>query len=139
MSFDKQDSSLITFFYPFLFKILLFLQSKKTKASYLVMGRYSTLTLMDKVGIKYGTDAVPSYGDGAFKFNFPLKKGGQLSLWGMAGRSSIDIRCVLNLDPNVKANRPLILFGSVRVYQVDYTRLKTSVLYFMKLILLSDR
>ncbi len=65
--------------------------SKKTKASYLVMGRYSTLTLMDKVGIKYGTDAVPSYGDGAFKFNFPLKKGGQLSLWGMGGSSSIDI------------------------------------------------
>lgn len=65
--------------------------SKKSKASYLILGRYSTLTLMDKVGIKYGTDAVPVYGDGAFKFNFPLNKGGQLSLWGMAGSSSISI------------------------------------------------
>ncbi|MGB1102942.1 MAG: carboxypeptidase-like regulatory domain-containing protein [Crocinitomicaceae bacterium] len=65
--------------------------SSKSKASYLVMGRYSTLTLMDKAGIQYGTDAVPTYGDGAFKFNFPLKKGGQLSLWGIGGTSSIDI------------------------------------------------
>tara|TARA_B110000046_G_scaffold185991_1_gene231120 strand:- start:9485 stop:11923 length:2439 start_codon:yes stop_codon:yes gene_type:complete len=73
--------------------------SKKTKASYLVMGRYSTLTLMDKAGIQYGTDAVPSYGDGAFKFNFPLKKGGQLSLWGMGGTSSIDILISDQVEP----------------------------------------
>lgn len=65
--------------------------SKKSRASYLVMGRYSTLTIMDKIGIQYGTDAVPLYGDGAFKFNFPLKKGGQVSFWGMGGTSSIDI------------------------------------------------
>lgn len=65
--------------------------SKKSKASYLLLGRYSTLTLMDKIGIKYGTDAVPVYGDGAFKFNFPLNKGGQISLWGMAGTSAISI------------------------------------------------
>jgi hypothetical protein len=73
--------------------------SKKTKASYLVMGRYSTLTLMDKAGIQYGTDAVPTYGDGAFKFNFPLKKGGQLSLWGMGGTSSIDILISDQIEP----------------------------------------
>lgn len=65
--------------------------SKKSKASYLLLGRYSTLTLMDKIGIKYGTDAVPVYGDGAFKFNFPLNKGGQISFWGMAGTSAISI------------------------------------------------
>ena len=65
--------------------------SKKSKASYLLLGRYSTLTLMDKIGIKYGTDAVPVYCDGAFKFNFPLNKGGQISFWGMAGTSAISI------------------------------------------------
>lgn len=65
--------------------------SKKSKASYLVMGRYSTLTLIDKIGIKYGTDAVPVYGDGAFKFDFPTKKGAYFSLWGIGGSSSIDI------------------------------------------------
>ncbi len=77
--------------------------SKKSKASYLVMGRYSTLTLMDKIGIQYGTDAVPVYGDGAFKFNFPLKKGGQLSLWGMGGASSIDIVISDQIEPTQDA------------------------------------
>lgn len=65
--------------------------SKKTGASYLVMGRYSTLSLIDKLGVNYGTDATPSYFDGAYKLNFPMSKGGQLSVWGMGGRSSIDI------------------------------------------------
>ena len=65
--------------------------SKKSNASYLVMGRYSTLSLFQFMGIRIGTDAVPVYGDGAFKFNFPLKKGGQLSLWGIGGKSDIKI------------------------------------------------
>lgn len=65
--------------------------SKKNKASYLIMGRYSTLTLIDKIGIKYGTDAVPVYGDAAFKFDFPTKKGANISFWGIGGASSIDI------------------------------------------------
>ena len=73
--------------------------SKKSRASYLVMGRFSTLTLMDKIGVQYGTDAVPVYGDGAFKFNFPTKKGGQLSLWGMGGASSIDILISDQVEP----------------------------------------
>lgn len=73
--------------------------SSKSKASYLLMGRYSTLTLMDKIGIKYGTDAVPLYGDGAFKLNLPLEKGGQLSLWGMGGSSSIDIIISNQIEP----------------------------------------
>lgn len=73
--------------------------SKNSRASYLVMGRYSTLTIIDKVGIPYGTDAVPVYGDGAFKFNFPLKKGGQLSFWGMGGASSIDILISEQTEP----------------------------------------
>jgi hypothetical protein len=43
-------------------------------ASYLVMGRYSSLALFQKIGVSIGTDAVPIYGDGAFKFNWKLKK-----------------------------------------------------------------
>ncbi|MFK8036709.1 MAG: carboxypeptidase-like regulatory domain-containing protein [Crocinitomicaceae bacterium] len=65
--------------------------SSKSKASYLIGGRYSTLTIMKQLGITIGTDAVPLYGDGAFKFNFPLKKGGAISLFGIGGASSIDI------------------------------------------------
>lgn len=65
--------------------------SKKSNASYLIMGRYSTLSMFQFMGIRIGTDAVPVYGDGAFKFNFPMKKGGQLSVWGMGGKSEIKI------------------------------------------------
>ena len=49
--------------------------SKKSRSSYLIMGRYSTLSIFQQVGIQIGTDAVPQYGDASFKFNFPLKKG----------------------------------------------------------------
>lgn len=65
--------------------------SKKGNASFLIMGRYSTLSLFQTFGIKLGTDAIPTYGDLAFKFNFKLRKGGNLSLWGMGGKSKISI------------------------------------------------
>ncbi len=66
--------------------------SKNKRASYFVMGRYSTLSMFQFIGIKIGTDAVPVYGDGAFKFTFPLKKNGQISVWGMGGKSEIAIK-----------------------------------------------
>ncbi len=66
--------------------------NKKNTASYLVMGRYSTLSMFQALGIKIGTDAVPVYGDAAFKLNWRLKKGGNLSLFGIGGKSQIDIK-----------------------------------------------
>jgi hypothetical protein len=66
--------------------------SKNRKSSYLVMGRYSTLTIFQKLNINLGTDAIPRYFDGAFKFNWVLKNGGQLSLFGMGGSSDIAIK-----------------------------------------------
>lgn len=65
--------------------------SKDGKSSYLAMGRYSTLSLFQTMGIQIGTDAVPTYGDGAFKFNWNLKNGGSLALWAMGGASDIAI------------------------------------------------
>ena len=64
---------------------------KGSRASYLAMGRYSTLSLFQFMGIKIGTDAVPIYGDFSFKFNFPLKNGAALSLWALGGKSQISI------------------------------------------------
>jgi hypothetical protein len=66
--------------------------SSKSRASYLVMGRYSSLAMFQAMGLQIGTSAVPQYGDIAFKFNYPLKKGGQLSVWGMGGQSAINIK-----------------------------------------------
>ena len=65
--------------------------SKSGKSSYLVMGRYSTLSIFQAIGIKIGTDAIPLYGDGAFKFNWKLKNGGMFSWFGIGGKSKIDI------------------------------------------------
>ena len=66
--------------------------SKNGKSSYLIMGRYSTLTIFQKLNINLGTDAIPKYYDGAFKFNWMLKNGGQLALFGMGGSSDIAIK-----------------------------------------------
>jgi hypothetical protein len=65
--------------------------SKTGNSSYLMMGRYSTLSLFKMMGIKIGTDAVPEYGDGAFKFNWRFKNGGNLSFFGIGGKSNIQI------------------------------------------------
>lgn len=65
--------------------------NREKGSSYLVMGRYSTLSMFQKVGIQIGTDAVPVYGDAAFKFNWKLKKGGNLSFYGIGGKSEIEI------------------------------------------------
>ena len=64
---------------------------KDGSSSYLAMGRYSTLSLFKAIGVQIGTDAVPLYGDGAFKFNWRLKNGGALSWFAIGGASSIDI------------------------------------------------
>lgn len=72
---------------------------KDGKASYLVMGRYSTLSIFKALGLKLGTDAVPVYGDGAFKFDWKLKKGGAMSLFAMGGASNIEI-VISQQDPD---------------------------------------
>ncbi len=63
----------------------------KNGASYLATFRYSTLALFSFMNINVGTDAIPKYFDGAYRLNFPLKKGGSLAFWGIGGSSEIDI------------------------------------------------
>jgi hypothetical protein len=77
--------------------------SKKKGSSYLIGGRYSTFSLLKAMGISIGTDAVPVYGDGAFKFNFPLKKGGAISFFGMGGASEIAILISDQTEPSQDA------------------------------------
>lgn len=63
----------------------------RRRSSYLVSYRYSTLALFGKLGIDIGTTAVPRYQDMAFKFNFPAKRHGAWSFFGVGGTSQIDI------------------------------------------------
>ena len=65
--------------------------SRKSRSSYLVSYRYSTLALFSKLNIDIGTEAIPQYQDGAFKLNFPTKGNGAFSVFGIAGKSNIDI------------------------------------------------
>jgi hypothetical protein len=80
--------------------------SKNHKASFLAMYRYSTISMFSALGINIGTSAVPQYQDFAVKFNFPLNNGGNIALWGMGGKSNIDI-----LISNQKDTSEVDLYG----------------------------
>ena len=63
--------------------------SEKSKASYLINFRYSTMELMQNLGMEFGTGAsVPQYKDLSFKVNIPLKNG-KISMFGIGGISFI--------------------------------------------------
>ncbi len=66
--------------------------SKKSKASYLVNYRYSTLGVFDAIGLDLGTGAaVPQYQDLSFKINIPTAKAGRFTIWGLGGDSNIEL------------------------------------------------
>lgn len=61
-------------------------------ASYLLNYRYSTLALMDEVGLSPGTgNAVPFYQDFSAKVDVPTEKLGKFSLFAIGGKSNIDL------------------------------------------------
>jgi len=61
--------------------------SKNNKASYLINYRYATLGLLGAAGVDLGDEAI-NYQDLAFTTLFPLKKGGEIKLFGLFGSSS---------------------------------------------------
>ena len=64
---------------------------KNKKTSYLINYRYSTLGLFQKLGINFGTgSATPYYQDVNFKITTQLTQKSKLSLFGIAGASSIE-------------------------------------------------
>lgn len=66
--------------------------SKRSKSSYIVNYRYSTLGLLQDIGVDLGTGAsTPQYQDINFKLATPVGKKGKFTAFGFAGISSIDI------------------------------------------------
>lgn len=61
---------------------------KGYRGSYLVNYRYSSISLLDKLGI-LDFDGIPIYQDASFKFHLPTKKAGTFSLIGLGGISHI--------------------------------------------------
>jgi len=64
--------------------------SHKSKASYLISYRYSTLEVFKALGIEFGSTAIPKYQDLSFKINFPHKKG-SFNIFGLGGISNVDL------------------------------------------------
>jgi hypothetical protein len=63
--------------------------SKKYDGSYLVNYRYSTLQLFNLLGLPIVDNGqVPVFQDLSFNFNFPMKKAGILSFWGIGGNNT---------------------------------------------------
>lgn len=78
--------------------------SKKSKASFLVNYRYSTLGLFKLMGISFGTTAVPNYQDLNFNVTIPTKKG-VTRIYGLGGISKIEfIAKELSEDGDLFAN-----------------------------------
>ena len=63
---------------------------KGGKASYLVNYRYSSLGILDDLGV-VDFDGVPKYQDASFNFYLPTKKAGIFKLFGMGGISNIAV------------------------------------------------
>jgi hypothetical protein len=68
--------------------------SKKNKnASFLINYRYSTLSVFKYLNIDFGTGAaIPQYQDITYKLEFPTKKFGKYTFWGIGGISFIDLK-----------------------------------------------
>lgn len=64
--------------------------SKNNNASYLINYRYSTTGLISKFQNKEESGGILAYQDLNFKFNFPTKKAGTFSLWGVGLVDEVD-------------------------------------------------
>ena len=61
--------------------------TKNKKASYLFNYRYSTIGLLDALGVQLGDESI-KFQDGALHLNFPSEKLGRFSIFGIVGNSS---------------------------------------------------
>ncbi len=76
---------------------------KGYSGSYLFNYRYSTLALVDNLGlVDFG--GVPKYQDAAFKVNLPTKHAGAFSFFGLGGKSSIEENYEFSNTYSVQSN-----------------------------------
>ncbi len=85
---------------------------KGNRSSYNINYRYSTLSLIDHLGLMdYG--GVPRYQDLSFKTNFVTKKAGTFSLFGLGGLSEIDVSQLNGNDETAFQGTQISKFGVV--------------------------
>ncbi|MBI3502107.1 MAG: TonB-dependent receptor [Bacteroidetes bacterium] len=100
--------------------------SKQSGSSYLLTYRYSSLQLFQALHIRIGTSAIPKYQDAAFKFNFPGKHGDNFSVFGVGGKSSINIVVSKDSTPQEdiygEKNKDQYFGSSMGVIGASYTK-----------------
>ena len=101
--------------------------SKQKNSSFLAMYRYSTISIFHTLGINIGTDSNPTYQDGAFRLNFPFRKGGNLAIFGIGGVSYAPI-----IKSEQKDTAETELFGSIDRDQYFWSRMGVVGLSYAK-------
>lgn len=96
--------------------------SKKHRSSYLVNVRYSTLEVLHRMGMEFGTgDAIPKYSDISFKLNFPSKKIGRFEIFGLGGLSSIEFIESTKDAPDTTSGENYYADGEQDIYSFSNT------------------
>jgi len=113
--------------------------SKNYNGSYLINYRYSTLQLLGYMGLKIAGDVLPKYQDIAFNFNFPTKKIGTFTVWGIGGLSSLGQNAVhdttkwhdINDKTEYSQNQMIGVIGTTHLFMFKDTKtyLKTVISY----------
>ena len=102
---------------------------KSKKASYLINYRYTMMKVMDNIGL-LDVGGIPEYQDLSFKMNFPGKKIGKISIFGIGGLSNINL--VSNPDDSSGgAHTSDVLQGTKVSYGSDMAVAGLSHIYFL--------
>ncbi|MES2616310.1 MAG: TonB-dependent receptor [Bacteroidota bacterium] len=111
--------------------------SKKSKASYLMNYRFSTLAILQKMGLNFGTGtAIPYYQDMSLKIDIPLKKN-KLTFFGIGGFSNIHFSDENSNDSSnlyANSNRDLKYSTRMGVLGASYTHYFTKQLFLKTVI-----
>ncbi|WP_087562936.1 TonB-dependent receptor [Polaribacter sp. SA4-10] len=115
--------------------------SKKSKASYLVNYRYSTLGILEKLGLNLTDGFNPTFQDLNYNINLPTTKFGTFNLYGLLGKNKSNSS--ETEDENINGNPSTDNFTNKtesdestfitglghRVFIKDQTYLKTNITY----------
>ena len=72
--------------------------NRENRSSYLVNYRYSTLALLENIGLNILSDQEKiTFQDISFKVHLPTEKFGSFSLWGLGGRNTYTFRPIKEL------------------------------------------
>jgi hypothetical protein len=80
---------------------------EKGGASYLANYRYSTLSVLNKIGLNIPGDASTDFQDGAFKVHIPYDEKAVVTVWGMGGLSTSTVNKD-DFKENFKSNRGIV-------------------------------